>query len=313
MADLLVVLFYLPARHLHEYSRLLLKLATCFEVVGGRNSSSSACDLKVCILLFPLFTNIMFHLVLSFLHSLISLFYSNIHISSLIYTGIQEIICILTKYIKMGFCFFEIILILYRFQIFWPKLTTFFCLFVYGVFQCSTEYQKLQDSCSKFEASVLQLKRKRKEADYTVHFWKIFPGKMTVNSLSSSSVSLLAPSLPRSVPRCYVTLHNADWHPCLSSGLSAEALPAADLREQQQRSDPAECRQVLRQLVHPVQRCFGPRTGQTHTDTRAHTERSCHFFASFTFMKPSYFRHCNLVCFKRLCVLASVLSGRGAL
>uniref|UniRef100_A0A3P8Q1P4 Alsin-like PH-like domain-containing protein n=1 Tax=Astatotilapia calliptera TaxID=8154 RepID=A0A3P8Q1P4_ASTCA len=75
-ADLLVVLFYLPARHLHEYSRLLLKLATCFEV-------------------------------------------------------------------------------------------------------CSTEYQKLQDSCSKFEASVLQLKRKRKEADYTVHFWKIFPGKMT--------------------------------------------------------------------------------------------------------------------------------------
>uniref|UniRef100_A0A3Q4MSH2 Alsin Rho guanine nucleotide exchange factor ALS2 b n=1 Tax=Neolamprologus brichardi TaxID=32507 RepID=A0A3Q4MSH2_NEOBR len=75
-ADLLVVLFYLPSRHLHEYSRLLLKLATCFEV-------------------------------------------------------------------------------------------------------CSTEYQKLQDSCSKFEASVLQLKRKRKEADYTVHFWKIFPGKMT--------------------------------------------------------------------------------------------------------------------------------------
>lgn len=102
-ADLLVVLFYLPARHLHEYSRLLLKLATCFEVVGGRNLSSSACDLKVCILLFPLFTNIRFHLVLSFLHSLISLFYSNFHISSLINTGIQEIICILTKYIKMFF------------------------------------------------------------------------------------------------------------------------------------------------------------------------------------------------------------------
>lgn len=34
MADLLVALFYLPTRHLHEYSRLLLKLATCFEVVG---------------------------------------------------------------------------------------------------------------------------------------------------------------------------------------------------------------------------------------------------------------------------------------
>lgn len=35
MADLLVALFDLPTRHLHEYSRLLLKLATCFEVVGG--------------------------------------------------------------------------------------------------------------------------------------------------------------------------------------------------------------------------------------------------------------------------------------
>ncbi|XP_044043774.1 alsin isoform X4 [Siniperca chuatsi] len=76
MADLLVALFYLPTRHLHEYGRLLLKLATCFEV-------------------------------------------------------------------------------------------------------CSNDYQKLQDSCSKFEALALQLKRKRKDADYTFHFWKSFPGKMT--------------------------------------------------------------------------------------------------------------------------------------
>uniref|UniRef100_A0A3Q1G4H7 Alsin Rho guanine nucleotide exchange factor ALS2 b n=1 Tax=Acanthochromis polyacanthus TaxID=80966 RepID=A0A3Q1G4H7_9TELE len=76
MADLLVALFYLPTRHLHEYGRLLLKLATCFEV-------------------------------------------------------------------------------------------------------SSSDYQKLQDSCSKFEASALQLKRKRKEADYTFNFWKSFPGKMT--------------------------------------------------------------------------------------------------------------------------------------
>ncbi|KAF0045856.1 hypothetical protein F2P81_002385 [Scophthalmus maximus] len=76
VADLLLALFYLPTRHLHEYGRLLLKLATCFEV-------------------------------------------------------------------------------------------------------CSDNYQKLQDSCSKFEALVLQLKRKRKEAEYTCHFWKSFPGKMT--------------------------------------------------------------------------------------------------------------------------------------
>ncbi|XP_028277552.1 alsin isoform X2 [Parambassis ranga] len=76
MADLLVTLFYLPSRHLQEYGRLLLKLATCFEV-------------------------------------------------------------------------------------------------------CSSDYQKLQNSCSKFESLVLQLKRKRKEAEYTFHFWKSFPGKMT--------------------------------------------------------------------------------------------------------------------------------------
>ncbi|KAM4711014.1 alsin isoform 2-T2 [Anableps anableps] len=75
-SDLLVTLFYLPTQHLHEYSRLLLKLATCFEVSSG-------------------------------------------------------------------------------------------------------DYQKLQDSCSKFEALTLQLKRKRKEAEYTFHFWKSFPGKMT--------------------------------------------------------------------------------------------------------------------------------------
>uniref|UniRef100_A0A3P8TVV4 Alsin Rho guanine nucleotide exchange factor ALS2 n=1 Tax=Amphiprion percula TaxID=161767 RepID=A0A3P8TVV4_AMPPE len=76
MADLLVALFYLPTRHLHEYGRLLLKLATCFEV-------------------------------------------------------------------------------------------------------SSSDYQKLQDSCSNFEALTLQLKRKRKEVDYTFIFWKSFPGKMT--------------------------------------------------------------------------------------------------------------------------------------
>ncbi|KAM9836166.1 alsin [Aulostomus maculatus] len=76
MADLLVALFCLPARHLHEYSRLLLKLATCFEV-------------------------------------------------------------------------------------------------------SSSDYQRLQDSCSRFEVLTQQLKRKRKDAEYTFLFWKNFPGKMT--------------------------------------------------------------------------------------------------------------------------------------
>ncbi|CAB1432963.1 unnamed protein product [Pleuronectes platessa] len=76
VADLLSALFYLPTNHIREYGRLLLKLATCFEV-------------------------------------------------------------------------------------------------------CSSDYQKLQDSCSKFEALALQLKRRRKDAEYTFHFWKSFPGKMT--------------------------------------------------------------------------------------------------------------------------------------
>lgn len=52
--------------------------------------------------------------------------------------------------------------------------------------QSSSDYQRLQDSCSRFEAMSLQLKRKLKDADYTFHFWKNFPGKMTVNSLSVS-------------------------------------------------------------------------------------------------------------------------------
>ncbi|XP_078259641.1 alsin isoform X2 [Rhinoraja longicauda] len=33
-ADLLHILFYMPSNHLHEYARLLLKLATCFEVTS---------------------------------------------------------------------------------------------------------------------------------------------------------------------------------------------------------------------------------------------------------------------------------------
>ncbi|KAM6958516.1 alsin isoform 1-T1 [Tautogolabrus adspersus] len=100
MSDLLVALFYLPTRHLHEYGRLLLKLATCFEV-------------------------------------------------------------------------------------------------------CSDDYQKLQESCSKFEAMVLQLKRKRKEADYTFNFWKNFPGKMT-ESLRKPQRRLICESSNKSL-----TLQNA--------------------------------------------------------------------------------------------------------
>ncbi|XP_033866344.3 alsin-like [Acipenser ruthenus] len=89
-SDLLLALFDLPIRHLHEYGRVLLKLATCFEV-------------------------------------------------------------------------------------------------------SSADYQKLQDGSSKYEALAIHLKRKRKEAEYTYHFWKTFPGKMT-DSLRKPSRRLICES-----------------------------------------------------------------------------------------------------------------------
>ena len=47
--------------------------------------------------------------------------------------------------------------------------------------QASPEYQMLQDSSSCYESLALHLGRKRKEAEYTLGFWKTFPGKMTVS------------------------------------------------------------------------------------------------------------------------------------
>lgn len=53
-----------------------------------------------------------------------------------------------------------------------------------SVWQSSVDYQKLQDACSKYESMALHLKKRRKEAEYTLHFWKSFPGKMTVSHLA---------------------------------------------------------------------------------------------------------------------------------
>ncbi|XP_043097175.1 alsin isoform X2 [Puntigrus tetrazona] len=100
LADVLAHLFYLPIKHLHEYARLLLKLATCYEV-------------------------------------------------------------------------------------------------------SSVDYQKLQDACSKYESMALHLKRRRKEAEYTLHFWKSFPGKMT-DSLRKPSRRLICESSNKAL-----TLQNA--------------------------------------------------------------------------------------------------------
>ncbi|TRY58794.1 hypothetical protein DNTS_009770 [Danionella cerebrum] len=100
LADVLAHLFFLPIKHLHEYGRLLLKLASCYEV-------------------------------------------------------------------------------------------------------SSVDYQKLQDACSKYESMALHLKRRRKEAEYTLHFWRSFPGKMT-DSLRKASRRLVCESSNKAL-----TLQNA--------------------------------------------------------------------------------------------------------
>lgn len=59
--------------------------------------------------------------------------------------------------------------------------------------QASPEYQKLQDSSSCYESLALHLGRKRKEAEYTLGFWKTFPGKMTVVPFTVLQQPLSAP------------------------------------------------------------------------------------------------------------------------
>ncbi|XP_046716127.1 alsin isoform X1 [Silurus meridionalis] len=55
------------------------------------------------------------------------------------------------------------------------------------------DHQKLQEVGSKYDTLALQLNRKRKEAEYTLHFWKTFPGKMT-DSLRKPSRRLVCES-----------------------------------------------------------------------------------------------------------------------
>lgn len=51
LADVLAHLFYLPVRHLHEYSHLLLKLASCYDPVrlSARDKSGSIRCLAVAL------------------------------------------------------------------------------------------------------------------------------------------------------------------------------------------------------------------------------------------------------------------------
>uniref|UniRef100_A0A8W4FH95 Alsin n=1 Tax=Sus scrofa TaxID=9823 RepID=A0A8W4FH95_PIG len=74
----------------------------------------------------------------------------------------------------------------------------------------SPEYQKLQDSSSCYESLALHLGRKRKEAEYTLVFWKTFPGKMT-DSLRKPERRLLCESSNRALSLQHAGRFSVNW------------------------------------------------------------------------------------------------------
>ncbi|KAM5280168.1 alsin [Ctenodactylus gundi] len=74
----------------------------------------------------------------------------------------------------------------------------------------SSEYQKLQDSSSCYESLALHLGRKRKEAEYTLGFWKTFPGKMT-DSLRKPERRLLCESSNRALSLQHAGRFSVNW------------------------------------------------------------------------------------------------------
>lgn len=74
----------------------------------------------------------------------------------------------------------------------------------------SPEYQKLQDSSSCYESLALHLVKKRKEAEYTLSFWKTFPGKMT-DSLRKPERRLLCESSNRALSLQHAGRFSVNW------------------------------------------------------------------------------------------------------
>ncbi|XP_068924910.1 alsin isoform X1 [Petaurus breviceps papuanus] len=74
----------------------------------------------------------------------------------------------------------------------------------------SPEYQKLQDSSSCYETLALHLGRKRKEAEYTLGFWKTFPGKMT-DSLRKPERRLICESSNRALSLQHAGRFSVNW------------------------------------------------------------------------------------------------------
>uniref|UniRef100_A0A8B9GGF2 Alsin Rho guanine nucleotide exchange factor ALS2 n=1 Tax=Amazona collaria TaxID=241587 RepID=A0A8B9GGF2_9PSIT len=74
----------------------------------------------------------------------------------------------------------------------------------------SAEYQKLQDSSSCYESLAVHLNRKRKEAEYTLGFWKTFPGKMT-DSLRKPERRLICESSNRGLSLQHAGRFSVNW------------------------------------------------------------------------------------------------------
>uniref|UniRef100_A0A8D0G9J0 Alsin Rho guanine nucleotide exchange factor ALS2 n=1 Tax=Sphenodon punctatus TaxID=8508 RepID=A0A8D0G9J0_SPHPU len=74
----------------------------------------------------------------------------------------------------------------------------------------SPEYQKLQDSSSCYETLAVHLSRKRKESEYTLSFWKTFPGKMT-DSLRKPERRLICESSNRGLSLQHAGRFSVNW------------------------------------------------------------------------------------------------------
>ncbi|XP_077175277.1 alsin isoform X2 [Paroedura picta] len=74
----------------------------------------------------------------------------------------------------------------------------------------SAEYQGLQDAGSSYESLAVHLGRKRKEAEYTLSFWKTFPGKMT-DSLRKPERRLICESSNRGMSLQHAGRFSVNW------------------------------------------------------------------------------------------------------
>uniref|UniRef100_A0A8D0KN05 Alsin Rho guanine nucleotide exchange factor ALS2 n=1 Tax=Salvator merianae TaxID=96440 RepID=A0A8D0KN05_SALMN len=74
----------------------------------------------------------------------------------------------------------------------------------------SPEYQSLHDSSSCYETLAVHLSRKRKEAEYTLSFWKTFPGKMT-DSLRKPERRLICESSNRGLSLQHAGRFSVNW------------------------------------------------------------------------------------------------------